>query len=66
MMNFKLLKQLYQINSKSGSEAQIIDFITSFVTTNFPQVRIEIDKTGNIYITKGIADTYPAIVAHLD
>ena len=66
MMNFKLLKQLYQINSKSGSEAQIIDFITSFVTTNFPQVRIEIDKTGNIYITKGTADTYPVIVAHLD
>lgn len=66
MMNFKLLKQLYQINSKSGSEAQIIDFITSFVTTNFPQVHIEIDKTGNIYITKGIADTYPVIVAHTD
>ena len=66
MMNFKLLKQLYQINSKSGSEAQIIDFITSFVTTNFPQVRMEIDKTGNIYITKGIADTYPVIVAHTD
>lgn len=66
MMNFKLLKQLYQINSKSGSEAQIIDFITSFVTTNFPQVHIEIDKIGNIYITKGISDTYPVIVAHLD
>lgn len=65
-MNFKLLKQLYQINSKSGSEAQIIDFITSFVTTNFPQVHIEIDKTGNIYIIKGISDTYPVIVAHTD
>ena len=66
MMNFKLLKALYQINSKSGQEKQIITFLVEYVQNNFTNVQIEVDTTGNIYITKGKADTYPVIVAHTD
>ncbi len=65
-MNLKLLKQLYQINSKSGNEAQITDFIVTFVQSHYPSVEVEVDSTGNIYITKGKSDTYPVVVAHTD
>ena len=66
MMNFKLLKQLYQINSKSGSEDQIAEFILEFIANNHKGVSVEYDTTGNIYITKGKAEKYPVIAAHLD
>jgi putative aminopeptidase FrvX len=66
MMNLKLLKQLYQINSKSGNEAQITDFIVTFIQSHYPSVEVDVDLTGNIYITKGKSDTYPVIVAHTD
>lgn len=65
-MNFKLLKQLYQINSKSGSEDQIAEFILEFIANNYKGVSVEYDITGNIYITKGKAEKYPVIAAHLD
>ena len=41
-------------------------FIRRYVRTNMPEVVIENDNKGNIYFTKGIADTYPCVVAHLD
>lgn len=66
MMNFKLLKSLYQINSKSGQEKQIITFLVEYIQNNFTNVQIEVDTTGNIYITKGKAENYPVIVAHTD
>lgn len=66
MMNLKLLKQLYKINSKSGNETQIIDFIVTFIKSHYPNVEVEVDSIGNIYLTKGKSDTYPVIVAHTD
>ena len=66
-MDFKLLKQLYKIHSKSGYEGKIISFICKWVNKNIPNVKIELNwNTGNIYITKGKAETYPCMVAHLD
>jgi putative aminopeptidase FrvX len=66
MMNFKLLKQLYQINSKSGKEEKIAEFIMDFIAKNYQNVIVEFDTVGNLYITKGKADKYPVIAAHLD
>lgn len=66
-MNFKLLKDLYSIHSKSGHEERIITFICNWVKTNVPEAIVERDTTnGNIYITKGKSESYPCIVAHLD
>ena len=66
-MDFKLLKQLYKIHSKSGYEGKIISFVCKWVDKNIQDVKIELDwNTGNIYITKGTAKTYPCMVAHLD
>ena len=66
-MDFKLLKQLYKIHSKSGYEGKIITFVCKWVDKNIQDVKIELDwNTGNIYMTKGTSDTYPCMVAHLD
>ena len=59
-MDFKLLKQLYKIHSKSGYEGKIITFVCKWVDKNIQDVKIELDwNTGNIYMTKGTSDTYP-------
>lgn len=62
----KLLKQLYEIHSPSGKETRIRTFIESYIGHIAPNATFESDKIGNLYITKGVSETYPCIVAHLD
>ena len=63
----KLLKRLYSIHSKSGKEQKMIKFLLWWIRTNIPGARVELDKkVGNIYVTKGVSDTYPCIVSHID
>lgn len=62
----ELLKQLYKIHSPSGSELVMKKFIRRYVRKHIPGAKIRTDKTGNLYIIKGIAPSYPCIVAHLD
>jgi len=62
----ELLKQLFCIHSKSGKEGKIRKFIWNWVKQNIPGVKIECDKQGNLYITKGKSESYPCIVAHMD
>ena len=66
MKNINLLKQLYQINSKSGQEQEIVEFIVEYITTNYPSVKIHVDSSNNIYCVKGKADMYPCVVGHTD
>lgn len=62
----ELLKQLFSIHSKSGKEGKIRKFIWNWVRQTVPDAKIECDKPGNLYITKGKSTTYPCIVAHMD
>lgn len=62
----ELLKQLFCIHSKSGKEGKIRKFIWNLVRQTVPDAKIECDKPGNLYVTKGKSDTYPCIVAHMD
>lgn len=62
----KLLKQLYEIYSPSGSEKRLKKFIKYYINEHVPGCCIEADNTGNLYITKGKSETYPCVVAHLD
>lgn len=63
----KLLKRLYSIHSKSGKEQKMIKFLLWWIRTNIPGAKVVLDKkVGNIYVTKGVSDTYPCIVAHND
>lgn len=61
-----LLKQLFCIHSKSGKEGKIRKFIWNWVRQTVPDAKIECDKPGNLYITKGKSATFPCIVAHMD
>ena len=61
----ELLTTLYSIDSKSGSEESMIEFITNHVHDLGLEVILDA-KQKNLYITKGESDTYPCVVAHLD
>ena len=60
----ELLKQLYKIISKSSMEDKIKSFVLDCLKNEVLQV--ESDDIGNLFITKGVADTYPCVAAHLD
>lgn len=65
----KLYKQLLidtlSVQTSSGKEEKMIAYIKKFVTENVPSAKVEV-KDNNVYVTKGIADYYPCIVAHTD
>lgn len=60
----ELLKQLYKVHSYSGNEEPMRRFITRWAKNN--GLSVTKDTTGNLYITKGTAESYPCIVAHMD
>lgn len=64
----ELLKDLYKVYSPSGSERKMKKFIYRWVAQNLAGcvVKVKTDNAGNLYITRGKADTYPCVVAHLD
>lgn len=55
-----LLKGILNIQSESYNQVDMQNYILA----NYPTA--DMDKHGNIYITKGKADSYPCVVAHLD
>lgn len=58
------LFKLYQTNSKSGSEVEIRSVIKEMLAD--VELDIRVDFIGNMFITKGKADTYPCVAAHMD
>lgn len=63
-MIMELLKSLYEINSKSGYEAEIKNFVLGQLAD--VALSVEEDSFGNIFITKGVAGSYSCVSAHLD
>ena len=53
----ELLKRLYKISSKSGMEDRIKSFVLDCVSD--VNLKIDTDDIGNLFITKGLAETYP-------
>lgn len=64
-LDWRLLKQLYSINSPSGKEDKMIKFLVNYLS-KIPGVELGKDSYGNLYAWKGQAESYPCIVAHLD
>lgn len=60
----ELLKQLYKISSKSGMEDRVKSFVLDCVSD--VSLKVETDDIGNLLITKGVAETYRCVAAHLD
>ena len=61
----QLLKDLYKIYSPSRGEKKMRKFLKAWVRLMIDDVQIKAEN-GNLYITKGYAETYPCVVAHLD
>lgn len=64
-MNTELLFQLYRIHAKSGSEKKMRKFLRKQAMLCGAQ-SIETDRYGNVLITKGEAEKYPCLAAHMD
>lgn len=64
----KLFKKLASIYSGSGGETKLSNYIISWVygSIDKKELSVVMDKVGNIYITRGKAESYPCVVAHLD
>ena len=62
----ELLKKLYCIHSKSNKESDLIEFLLNWLFENVPDAHVELDNVCNVYVTRGMSETYPCIVAHLD
>ena len=60
----ELLAKLYTIISKSGKEDGIKSFLLGCVKGQ--GLTVETDQIGNLFITKGDAEQYPCVAAHLD
>lgn len=68
----KFLTDLCQISSESRHEQEAEHYICEYIEANFPEATVELDKSGNIYVTKNTlspeedTEGYPTIVAHYD
>lgn len=65
-LDFQLLKDLYCIFSPSTKEVEMCRFIKWYISKNIPSARVKQDEIGNLLITKGEADRYPCLCAHMD
>ena len=64
----KRLINVLSVQSSSGREERMIEYIKDFVTKNVPEASVVI-KNNNIYITKGTTyskGAYPCVVSHTD
>lgn len=66
MEHTELLIQLYKVHSPSGREKKMRKFIKDYIKRNIPEVELTYDNVGNIYARKGVSDTYPCVVSHID
>lgn len=62
----KLFKKLASVYSGSYEEEPMRQYIKRWVRSSVPNVKIEEDTVGNLYLTKGEAETYPCLAAHMD
>lgn len=65
-MDLSLLKALYSVHSPSMREKKMRRFIKRFIRDNVRGASVAQDEHGNLLITKGEADRYPCLCAHMD
>lgn len=66
-ISIELMRSIFEVQSFSGDTHDMRLFLLRFVTNlNNPEILMTNDSLGNVYITKGHAETYPCIVSHID
>ena len=67
-MNLDFLKEVLSLQSISGDESMVRDYIIEYAKTY--GIDYYTDKKGNIYLTKGMLDStdeyFPCVVSHMD
>lgn len=62
-----LMRQIFNVQSESYDTEDMFTFITGYIKElNDDSIQLSSDNYGNIYVTKGFADTYPCIISHID
>lgn len=59
-----MLRELYSIHSLSGQERKMRNYLKQKIRER--KATFTQDFAGNLFITKGEAETYPCVVAHID
>lgn len=62
---YNILARLYKIQSKSGSETKMIQYLEGLLPLLGEGITV-VNEKNNLYVTKGESETYPCIVAHTD
>lgn len=65
-MNMQLLKRLYSIYSPSGREQEMVRFLCSYIRSLSGDISVSQDEYGNLYVIKGVGESYPCLVSHID
>jgi len=61
-----LMREIFEVQSVSHDSTAMESYITAWIDVNCPEAIVSEDNFGNIYVTKGVALTYPCIVSHMD
>ena len=64
MLNKELLINVLSLQSESGKEEQVIEFVENFCEEH--NLSYSKDEMNNIFITKGVSDIYPCFIGHMD
>jgi len=64
-MNISLLKRLLKVPTFTGTEVLMIEWLMNYFQARHDCTAHQ-DWRGNVYVTKGVADTYPCVCAHTD
>jgi tripeptide aminopeptidase len=63
-MNQERLTEVLSVPTYFGNEHRMIEYLSSVL--NQKQLEYTVDPIGNIYVTKGDAESYPCFVSHTD
>lgn len=67
VINIDLLKEILTLQAPSKEEDKVREYIINKIEKDLKiDCHLEVDKKGNLLVTKGIASLYPCIVSHLD
>lgn len=62
----EILWDLFRIFSPTGKEKEVIRYASHYLTNHCGFDHVEIDALGNILATRGVAESYPLLNAHMD
>lgn len=69
LKNARLLKEILEVQTVSGREDRMVDFITRYcrkLSTPTNRISVNFDMHNNVLVTKGDAQAYPVAAAHID